>query len=68
MCLSAADAPQGARGGVHVTIMVLCAQLYANAQDTAMGASLLLLVRPQTNNIAVMYVACTTQPAPNTAS
>ena len=54
MCWSAADAPQGALEGVHVTRSVLCAQLYANAQDTAMGAPILLLRRPQINNIAVM--------------
>ena len=54
MWWSAADAPQGALEGVQVTIMVLCAQLYANAQNTAMGAPILLLLRPQTNNIAVM--------------
>ena len=40
--------------GVSVTRRVLCAQLYANAQDTAMGAPILLLRRPQTNTIAVM--------------
>ena len=32
-------------------------QLYANAQDTAMGAPILLIRRPQTNNIAVMQHA-----------
>ncbi len=54
MCFLAADAPQVALEGVPVTIRVLCAQLDADAQDTAMGAPILLLRRLQTNNIAVM--------------
>ena len=44
------DAPQG----VPVTIRVLCAQLDADAQDTAMGAPFLPLRRLQTDTIAVM--------------
>ena len=40
--------------GVPITRTVLCAQLYANAEDTAMGSPILLLRLPQTNNIAVM--------------
>ena len=60
MCWSAADASKGALEGVHVTRRVLCAQIYANAQDTAMGAPVILLRRPQTNNIAVVLHAHTT--------
>ena len=41
-------------GQFSVTIRVLCAQLDADAQDTAMGAPIILLLRLQTNNIAVM--------------
>ena len=43
---------------LHWTVFLLqegyCAQLDAAVQDTAMGAPIFLLRRPQTNNIAVM--------------
>ena len=47
-------APQVALEVVPVTIRVLCAQIDADVQDTAMGAQILLIRRLQTNTIAVM--------------
>ena len=43
MCWLAVDAPQVALEVVPVTRRVLCAQLDADAQDTAMGVPILLL-------------------------
>ena len=42
--------------GVPVTRRALCPQLETDAQDTAMGAPIILLRRLETNNITVTRV------------
>ena len=66
MCWLAVDAPQVSLEGVPVYKKGFCAQLDADAQDTAMGAPILFLRRLQTNTIAVMQHV--QQSALNTAS